>query len=77
MQLILEQEADKCQHNLLTTSEVAAFISDEHENGSCRDIMFTQCSNGDVSFSLEVISHTYNAYTSLHYVLMFPHDDAE
>ena len=77
MWLILKQGADKHWHNLSTTSEIAAFISDKCEDGSCRDIVLAQHLNGDVSFSLEVISHTYGAYTPLHYVLMFPHSDAE
>ena len=77
MQLILKQKADKCWYNLSTISEVAAFISDECEDGSCRDIVLAQCLNGDVSFSFKIILHTHDVYTSLHYILMFSHDDAE
>ena len=77
MWLILKQEADKYWHNLSTISKVVVFISDECENDSCRDIVLTQYSNSDVSFSLKVISHTYNAYILLYYILMFLYDDAE
>ena len=71
MQLILKQRANKCWYNLLITFKVAAFISDEHKDDSCRDIVLAQHLNNDVSFSFEIILYTYNAYTLLYYILIF------
>ena len=60
-----------------TISKVVAFILDECENSSCRDIMLAQYLNNDVSFSFEIILHTHDVYTLLHYILMFSHSNVE
>ena len=55
--MILKQKTDKCWHNLLIISEIAVFILDECENGSCRDIIFTQHLNDTVLFNFKIILH--------------------
>ena len=77
IQLIIEQEADKCWNNLFIISKITAFISDEYENESFQDIMITQWLNNNVSLSFEIISYIYNVYILLYYVFMFSYNNAD
>ena len=52
MQLMIEKEVDKCYYNLSTTSEVAVFIANEHEKGSCRNIMLVFKKNSELLINL-------------------------
>src|SRR5271156_695035 len=70
--LHVEQSADKRRYNLPTVNEIAAIVpGDGSENvRSDRDIIVRL-----IGGNLQRISHLHPSYSSLHYVLLFPHGE--
>ena len=71
MQLIIEKKTNKCHYNLFTTLEITAFITNEQEKSSCRNIVLTFKKNNKLLINLKSIFHTHDIYIFLHYIFMF------
>jgi hypothetical protein len=72
VRLHVEQSADQRRYNLPSVDEIAAIVpGDGSENvKSDRDIVVRLIGGG-----LQRISHLHPSYSSLHYVLLFPHGE--
>ena len=72
LQLVMEAGSDKRRINLPIALEVAAFIPDEYEDRSFRDIVIAErCEDGEEP-CFYTINHSNAAYFPLYYVLLFP-----
>ncbi|RPB10744.1 hypothetical protein P167DRAFT_576085 [Morchella conica CCBAS932] len=71
LQWVMESVSDKRRHNLPTSNEVAAIISDEYGEAGFRDIVLAH-RNPDANRLFSVIDPYHAAYMPLHHVLLFP-----
>ena len=72
LHLVMEAGSDKRRTNLPTALEVAAFIPDEYEGRSFRDIVIAERREDGEEPRFHTINHNNAAYFPLHYVLLFP-----
>jgi hypothetical protein len=72
VKLHVEQSADKRRYNLPTEEEIAVIVPGDGSEDvrSDRDIIVRL-----IGGSLQRISHLHPSYSSLHYVLLFPHGE--
>ena len=70
LKLIMETGADKRRENFPASNEVAIIIPDEYDVAGSRDIILDHYGNG-----FSTINPNHAAYTTLHYVLLFPHGE--
>jgi hypothetical protein len=68
----MEAGSDKRRTNLPTALEVAAFIPDEYEDRSFRDIVIAERREDGAEPCFHTINYNNAAYFPLHYVLLFP-----
>ena len=75
MRLIMKTSLNKRRHNLFIIKKMTVIISNKWKIVCKRDIMFIKRLNNFENLRIRRINQNYVIYMSLHYVLLFVHDE--
>ena len=73
--LIMKTNSNKRRYNFFTINEMTVIISNKWKIVCERDIMFTERFNNFKNLRMRWINQNHAIYMSLHYVLLFVHDE--